>query len=99
VHYEVRYGKNNVPEGTVNRSGARCICCGANVPFDYIREESRTGRMGARLIAVVAESDGGRNYVSPILEHEKIADIDEPLDEITEQVEEIELNDESDNNK
>ena len=80
VHYEVRYGKNNVPEGTVNRSGARCICCGANVPFDYIREESRTGRMGARLIAVVAESDGGRNYVSPILEHEKIADIDEPLD-------------------
>jgi len=25
VHYEVRHGKDNIPEGTVNRSGAKCI--------------------------------------------------------------------------
>ncbi len=80
VHYEVRYGKDNVPEGTVNRSGAKCICCGANVSFDYIREESRAGRMGARLIAVVADGNPGRIYLTVQNDMEKLARVDKPAD-------------------
>jgi putative DNA methylase len=33
VVFEVRHGKEKVPDGTVNRNGARCVCCGAPVPL------------------------------------------------------------------
>ncbi|WP_300260622.1 DUF1156 domain-containing protein [uncultured Cloacibacillus sp.] len=51
-------------EGTVNRRGAVCACCGTPVGFHYIREEGQAGRLGARLCAVIAEGNGGRLYIS-----------------------------------
>ena len=79
ISYVVQQGKN-APEGTVNRRGAKCICCGAPVGFPYIRDEGKAGRMGSRLIAIVAEGDNGRLYVSPDEAHVKIADIKKPAD-------------------
>lgn len=64
TRYEVKYGKD-VPDGSVVRSGARCICCGAPVGFPYIREEGRQGKMSSRLIAIVAEGVNGRLFFSP----------------------------------
>jgi putative DNA methylase len=43
------------------------------MPFDYIRGEAKAGRMGTRLLAIVAESDRGRDYLPPDSEHERIA--------------------------
>jgi putative DNA methylase len=71
--FEVRHGKADVPDGTVNRNGARCVCCGAPVPLQYIRDEGKEGRMGAKLMAIVAEGSGGRVYLSPDEAHVKIA--------------------------
>lgn len=45
---------------------------------DYIKAESMAGRMGAQLMAIVAEGDRGRVYLSPTLEHEEIARQAEP---------------------
>lgn len=64
VCFEVKPGKAT-SEGTVNRRGATCVHCGAPVAFDHIREESREGRMGAKLMAVVAEGQRGRIYIAP----------------------------------
>jgi hypothetical protein len=33
IHFEVREGKGKIPDGTVNRNGAPCICCGGPVPL------------------------------------------------------------------
>ncbi len=77
VRFEVKVG-GKVPDGTVNRRGAQCIVCDSPVPFDHVREECRTGRMSAQLLAIVAEGTGGRNYVSPLLEHETVASISIP---------------------
>lgn len=63
ITYSVKQG-NGAPEGTVNRRGARCFCCQSPVGFPYIREEGKAGRMGSRLIAVVAEGNGRRQYLS-----------------------------------
>ncbi|WP_353948617.1 DUF1156 domain-containing protein [Sporolactobacillus sp. Y61] len=63
ITYEVKYGEKDAV-GTVNRRGAHCICCGAPVGFPYIREEGKAGRMGTQLIAVVAEGNKGRIYLS-----------------------------------
>ena len=77
--YSVRNGKHK-EDGTVNRKGATCLHCGTGVGFQYIRDESCAGRMGAVLLAIVAEGKHGRVYLSPNCEHIHAADIDKPQD-------------------
>lgn len=50
---------------SVNRKGATCIMSQAPIPFSYIRDEGRAGRVGKRLIAIIAEGQRGRVYLSP----------------------------------
>ncbi|EAX48519.1 protein of unknown function DUF1156 [Thermosinus carboxydivorans Nor1] len=73
VRFVVKTGKGKPPEGTVSRRGAKCICCGTPVAFDYIRGEGQAGRMGVRLMAIVAEGRNGRVYVGPDEEHVQTA--------------------------
>lgn len=73
VQFEVHTGGGSVPEGTVNRRGARCIVCGTSVPFEHIRAEGKAGCMSAQLTAIVAEGERGRVYLAPDEEHAKIA--------------------------
>ncbi len=51
----------------------RCIMSGAVINDPYIKAESMAGRMGARLMAIVAEGERGRIYLPPTAEHEAIA--------------------------
>ena len=73
VRFEVRTGIGKPREGTVNRRGATCLCCGTPVPFDHVRSEGKAGRMSAQLMAIVAEGSHGRIYLPPNAEHEAIA--------------------------
>lgn len=50
-----------------------CLMSGTPMPFDYLRGEAKAGRMGARLLAVVAEGDRKRVYLSPTPEMEALA--------------------------
>ncbi len=72
VSFEVRTGVGKPREGTVNRRGATCLCCGTPVPFDHVRNEGKAGRMSAQLMAIVAEGPHGRIYLPPNAEHEAI---------------------------
>ena len=65
VKFEVRTGKGKPQEGNVNRSGAKCVCCSSPVTFEYLRSESRAGRMGSTMLAIVAEGPRTRVYVTP----------------------------------
>lgn len=76
VRFEVAPGKA-MHDGTVNRRGATCVHCGAPIAFDHIREESREGRMGAKLMAIVAEGQRGRIYIAP--DEVQIAAADVPM--------------------
>ncbi|AVI58356.1 hypothetical protein A6J80_16220 [Paracoccus yeei] len=40
-----------------------CLLSGSPIPRDYIRDEGRSGRLGLRLIAIVAEGKGKRIYL------------------------------------
>lgn len=79
VRYDIKQGKG-APEGTVERSGAKCICCGTPVEFSYIREEGRAKRLNSQLIAIVTEGKNGRDYFSANDEHVRAAVVDQPLD-------------------
>lgn len=79
VRFEVAPGKAT-QDGTVNRRGATCAHCGTPIDFKYCRDEAKVGRMGAKLMAVVAEGRHGRVYIAPNEEQEVIADVPEPED-------------------
>jgi putative DNA methylase len=55
------------------RAAFKCLLSGVPVTYDHIREEGKAGRMGARLMAIVAEGSRGRVYLAPTPEMESIA--------------------------
>ena len=55
------------------RSAFLCLMSGVPVPYDHIRTEGKAGRMGTRLMAIVAEGSRGRLYLRPTPEHEAVA--------------------------
>jgi len=51
----------------------QCLMSMTPIPFEYLRDEAKAGRMGCRLMAVVAASDRGRVYFTPSPEQELVA--------------------------
>lgn len=79
IRFEVRPGKSE-REGTVNRRGATCVHCGSPIGFDYVRAESCDGRMGSKLMAVVAEGTRGRIFIAPDRAQFDASNVDVPED-------------------
>ncbi len=69
--FEVRIGpaSTSANDGLVNRSGGKCLISNSSIPFKYIRKEAKEGRMGQKLMAIVAEGSKGRVYLSPVHSH------------------------------
>ena len=66
--------------GTKLSRGANFQCLMSDTPIEpkHIYAEANSGRMGARLMAVVAVAAGGRVYLAPNKEHECIANAAQP---------------------
>ena len=71
--FMVRTGSGAPTKGTVDRRGGRCLLTESPMPFSYIRSEGSAGRMGARLMTVVAEGERGRVYLDPTDDMEAVA--------------------------
>jgi putative DNA methylase len=65
-------------DGTVGRTGATCVACAATIELKYIRSEGRARRIGAELMAIVAEGKRQRIYLDPSREHIEAADVPLP---------------------
>ena len=83
--FTVKAGKPKDAEATKRgtKSGGSgsaflCLMSDAPMPFDYLRDEAKAGRMNQRLMAVVAEGDRSRVYLSPTPEMEAIAESADP---------------------
>jgi len=61
--------------GTKLARGAnfKCLMSGTPIAGDYIKGEGKAGRIGARMMAAIAESEHGRIYLPPTPEMEEIA--------------------------
>ena len=76
--FTVKVGKPKDAGGAKNgtklaRANFRCLMSGTPIPGDYIKAEGKAGRMGARMMVIVAAGDRGRVYLAPVPEHEAIA--------------------------
>ncbi len=74
-----------LPEGATEGTkatgrGANFRCLLSNTPIggDYIKSEGQAGRMGARLMAIVAEGTSGRVYLTPTGDQEAAAQLAQP---------------------
>ncbi len=82
--FTVRVGKpadvEAAKNGTKLARGAnfQCVMSGAPISPQYIYAEANEGRMGARMMAIVAEGRGGRLYLAPTPEMEAVAQTAQP---------------------
>lgn len=85
INYRIRHGgtKGEIEIASMGTSAGkrqafRCIMSDAAMPYDYIRDLGKAGKMGQTLIAIVAEGNKGRIYIPPSDEHRQIALSAEP---------------------
>jgi putative DNA methylase len=77
--FTVKVGKpknvETAKNGTKLSRGAnfQCLMSGAPIAGDYIKTEAKAGRMGTRLMAMVAEGEFGRVYLPPTDDHQAAA--------------------------
>lgn len=82
--FTVKVGKPKDAEaaktGTKLSRGAnfRCLMSGIPIPPEHVKAEGMAGRLGTRLMAMVAEGERGRVYLPPTAEMEAIARKAEP---------------------
>lgn len=80
--FEVALGTppGQAKQGTKAARGANFTCLLSGVPITgpHIKGEGEAGRLGARLMAIVAEGTPGRVYLSPMDEIESLAKTVEP---------------------
>jgi len=75
IHHSKPANIEEVKSGTKLGRGAqfKCLVSGTNISASYVKEEARAGRLGARLMAIVAEGPRGRSYCPPNQEAEDVA--------------------------
>ncbi len=84
VDFRIGLDKAKVPsaraDGTTSKAGARCIACDTVSPLSFVRSEGQAGRIGVTQIAVVADGDRRRTYLTPTAEHQNAALVARPDD-------------------
>lgn len=82
---QVADGKRKPPAGAKagttagKRAAFICLMSDVAVSYDHIRSEGKSGRMGQRLMAVVAEGQRGRVYLSPDDAMQALAESAKPI--------------------
>ena len=84
--FEIRSGEIDKAEEAEKKSGAKagrganftCVRTGTPITGNHIKHEGREGRMGTRLMAIVADGHRGRVYLPPEEQHEAATASAEP---------------------
>ncbi len=86
--FEVKTGRLTKAEEEERKKGTKtgrgtnfsCVLTGSTISPDHVRGEGLAKRLGARLMAIVAEGDRSRVYLAPNAAHEAVAASAEPGD-------------------
>lgn len=76
IDFEIKRNKHK-ETGWVSSKSLICPCCGAPTAMSELKEQSKNGLLKQRLIAVIEETDKGKNYRLPTENELKLSIIDE----------------------
>ena len=80
VSFVVQNHGRDVPAGgNIGRYGATCVACGNTAVLEYVREQSRAGKLGEVMTCIVAEGDRKRLFLSPTDDHIQLAATAQPV--------------------
>lgn len=74
--FKVQTGDGDIPSGTVGLGKRRCLLSDDPMELEYVRREGRAGRIGFRMMAIVAEGHRERVYLPPQDSHEIVSAVD-----------------------
>ena len=83
VRFEVRKGKCPADKESPKQGRSalfKCPHCGEITSDEYVKQMGKAGKIGRKLMAIVADGPKGRVYLSPTIEHEMVANVDRPED-------------------
>ena len=82
VEFEISHNPvGPTTDGTMSgKKGATCVACGASVATDHVKAEGVAGRLGATLMAIVAEGVRRRVFLAPTERHAADSIVDKPSD-------------------
>ena len=78
LEFRVQVGSSEARPSVIGRKGATCVFCNSPVPFEYIRGQGASGKLGQQLMALVAEGPSGRVFLSPSKSQEQAAQCQQP---------------------
>lgn len=78
IGHDPRLAPTRQSDGTMTRGDGKCVSCGSVADNTYIRRMATSQGLGARLIAIVAEGNRQRIYLSPTSEQEITAEVSRP---------------------
>ena len=79
--FTVKVGKapKEAIDGTkLSRANFKCLLSESPISGDYIKDEGKAGRLGERLMAIIAEGKSGRVFIGPSDEQTRIATSETP---------------------
>jgi adenine-specific DNA methylase len=80
INFEIKTGKID-REGWNNRGNLKCPCCGNTTDVKQIKEQSNQRILKQRILAVIEEGEGGKNYRLPTkFEIEKTKELSEDVE-------------------
>lgn len=81
IRFEIHKGKcpKEKESNKISRSAVfKCPSCGEVTLDSYVKENGKKGKLGAQLMAIVAEGERGRLYLAPSDAHEQLAKVSMP---------------------
>ncbi len=63
VKYSIQNGEGTPHEGTIGRTGGKCLFCRQPISLPHIREQGNLGKLGTTLLALSVEGEKGRTYL------------------------------------
>ena len=81
VRFEVRKGKCPSDKETMKQGRSaifKCVFCGEVTTDEYTKSKGMSHEIGAQLMAIIAEGDKGRLFISPDDIHNNAANVEKP---------------------
>jgi putative DNA methylase len=79
INFSIERGLIN-EEPWINRGNVKCPCCSSITPNSNLKQQFQTGKITEKLLAIVCNTENGREYLIPdLIQNEIIEDISEVM--------------------